>query len=816
MKYQFKVPSIHCVSCTNTIETALLKNHPDISINASVLDKTITVDVANDQELDKILQTMKNIQYEAYDVHPLDHSFQASRQRSNNTHYQQSSARPFVLRAIVASLVGIPLFIVTLLNLTFSFYDLIAIAAVVIPITLIVGFNVYQNAWRALKNTQSITMDTLFAISTLITIVASVLSIALPTLGIPTMFEAGLMILGFRNIGLAIERKAKQKVLQDLSLLERLPGKARSVRRNDVGALIPQQYVAVSEIKSNQIIKVTAGETIPLDGIIIRGQATLQETIFSGELYPKSYGEGKAVCAGMEVLQGHVYINVKHPAQESLLVKINDKLSQAQTSKPKIEALMNQMIKYFIPVVILIAGISAAFMTYFFSPTLALQTSISVLCISCPCVFGFLVPLANKIAVSKAAMHGAFVTNPSILRSLSKLDTIVLDVTGTLTQPILSDVISYHDDWDLKKIVHYAATLEQHSDHVIATTLLKTNKQQHGNSLLSLESPTVARLGVTGTIHHKHYQIGDPRMMQENGIQLTPYQENISALQSVGKLPLLLVEDNNVIAIIALDQQLKPDALNTVKSLQQAGIQLQIATGSNHKTAMSVSKKLGLSEIAVHSEQTPQQKYELIVSLQKQNHKVAMIGDGGNDAIALAQSNVGMAIRSGDNLSHANASVILSDHSLKPVCHAIKVANQCTTNIYQNLVITFIYNTGALLLASGALITTFGIFINPAIAAAFMILETSFVLLNAARFKFQSVTESSKFSSSKQRDSSSTIKFSNQAVKLHKLSYSHALKHHHHHHNNVKKSDLPTKQPGNHLHRHSTDINNATDLFHGI
>ena len=684
----------------------------------------------------------------------------ANVQHPSKKHLQKESIKPYVRRAILAGLVGLPLFVCSLLGITFLTYDLIAISILAIPLSLYVGSNIYRNAWHALKH-YKITMDTLFAISTFITMAISIISIAYPPLSLAPMFEAALMILGFRNIGLAIEKSATYEVLKNLSLTDSLPTTVKKIK--DPQSLTSEEAVltkkiALEKVKPEDVIQVKAGEIIPLDGIIVNaGTHQLYNTVFTGDIYPKVYQQHNAIRAGMKLVTGHLQIKVTREKNESELFKIDAALKNAQTNKARIKHVTDQVVQYFVPAIVLIALSSYMLVSHFISPILAINTAISVLCISCPCVFAFLVPLSNKIATSKAAKHGAYiietnhhgasVKNASLLENLAKVDTIVFDLNGTLTQPQLSKVISY-TGWELEKILYYAKILEQDNPHIIAKTIQAAADTVSKQEILSYEKSTLEEnkitLGETAIINGKEYLLGDPRLLAQENSNLEHYQNDIAEQQNEGNMPIIFAEKTGItytiIALLILDNQLTENAKGIVTQLKGQGIDIKLCTGSHASIAQQQANLLGISKDNIAAQKKPEEKQNFIKKLQEDHNKtVAMVGDGLNDSIALAESDVGIVMQSDHSICPSTSHIKLANHALKPILHAITIARQAMATIKQNLFITLIYNSCALAIAGGALIH-FGILINPAIATAFMILETSCVLLNTYYFKYRSVS----------------------------------------------------------------------------
>lgn len=803
--YTIRDPDIRCFSCSSGIQSNLENTFSnDFYGMALVRPGEITVEVRDSVTPEALLEAIKECGFDGAEIiigDPL------------SVEEPGLTIWPYSLRAAIAGVPGILIMILMAVGIHITWPVLLAIGLASLPVMLVAGWPIYRAAFKSIFNARTLaafkkvfterslaavkdffksptlTMDSLFTLSTAIAWGASMASLFYPALGLKTFFEAGLLILGARNFGLAIEKKAEHKVLSGLKFIDRLPKTVAVVNKlvTEVG-LCQTSKLDLNEVKAGQLIKLEAGDVIPVDGVITRGQANLEQSILSGDLTPKQFKKDDEVYAGMRVTQGSLIIEATRPTNESLLMQMDAKIKLAGINKPAIEELTSKIVRYFVPTVIVLSVISAAIVSLFFGPHISLITGISVLVVSCPCVLGFVVPLSVKIGINKAAKHGAYFTDGNALQKLAKVNTVVLDITGTLTTPKVAEVMILKDGVDQQTILKSAVTLEADHQHVMASAIREyAQAQQIQPEKQAIKSTVVKGCGVSGSIANKECLLGNTRLLDFYKIDYSQYQQDILNKQKEGKSVLFIVEGKQIIGMIVLELQLKPGSKEVIAQLRDKGIDVKLCSGSDQETVLALARDVGVDEFdvygerAVFSEQTPGDKLNLIQALrtgksldeirelnqkiescenedqkrklekelQKVKNHVAMVGDGGNDTLALEASHAAITMNTCDDMCRSTAGVILSDHSLQPLLHAVTVSRQSMGNIKQNLGITFSYNFVMILIAGGALlplsfilpIPVHFLLLPPALAATLMTAQSLMVLANALRFKRKRVVE---------------------------------------------------------------------------
>lgn len=593
------------------------------------------------------------------------------------------------------------------------------------------GRNYYITAIKQAKH-QSANMDTLVALGTASAWLSSVIIIFEPDFipgGGHLYLDAAVFILAFLQMGHALEVKAKRTTAKAIAgLIELAPKTAQIIR--DYNEQTIEIEVPVSLLQINDRVKVRPGERIPIDGRLIAGSSSVDESMLTGEAVAISKKPGSRVTGGSINQSGSFIFEVEKLAQDTTLSHIIDMVRQAQISKPQIGRMVDKVAGVFVPIVISIAVIS--FIAWFvFGPepqlAYALTTGIAVLVIACPCALGLATPIAIMVGTGKAAQYNILIKNSDALQTASTLTHLVVDKTGTLTQgkPILSRIVNY--GLDEQSILQLAASLEQHSEHPLAQTIINAAIDKQIDYLTVSDFRAIQGRGVTGFINDKKVMLGNRALMNENKI-------NISEQDATNGTNIWLVNDNQLIAMLVLEDPIRDDTPQAIEALQSQGIEIVMCTGDNINTANSVARQLNISQI--HAELLPQDKLKIISGLQSQGFIVGMVGDGINDAPALARANTGFAIGSGTDVAIENADITLAGNSLKNVSTAIAISSATILNIKQNLFGAFIYNVIGIPLAAGLFYPMTGWLLAPAFASAAMAMSSVTVVVNANRLRF--------------------------------------------------------------------------------
>ena len=599
------------------------------------------------------------------------------------------------------------------------------------------GRTYYVTAWKMARHFSS-NMDTLVALGTAAAWIASVLVIITPDFfpGQAThlYLDASVMILAFLQLGHGLEVRAKGKTSEAIGSLVGMQAKTGHVQRSKRSVDVP-----VSLLRPGDCLRVKPGEKIPTDGMLEEGGSTVDESMLTGEPLAVKKGVGDRVTGGTINRTGTFVFRVTKDSADTALAQIIRMVKAAQLSKPPIGRLVDKVAAVFVPFVIGIAVVS--FGTWYLvapEPSLAfaLTAGIAVLVIACPCSLGLATPIAIMVGMSRAAECNVLIRNSEALQTASSLTHIVVDKTGTLTEgkPTVTRVVPAGLATE-EEILHLAASLEVHSEHPLAEAVLGAL----GNTSATLDSLTdftaVSGRGVKARNKKEWLYLGNQHFMAEQGATIGLQLQNIANEEAaLGGTPIWLGQGQTVLGLLVLKDPLRKDSIEAVSQLQKRGIQVVMCTGDNRQTAGAVAEQLGIS--IVHSEVLPQEKQDVIKELQEQGAKVGMVGDGVNDAPALAQADTGFAIGSGTDVAIENADITLTGDSLRHVAAAVAISRATLRNIKQNLFGAFIYNALGIPLAAGLFFPFTGWLLQPMFASAAMALSSVTVVTNANRLRF--------------------------------------------------------------------------------
>ena len=536
-------------------------------------------------------------------------------------------------------------------------------------------------------------------------------------------FESAAMILTLVTLGKFLETRAKGKTGDAIRQLMNLRPKMATVLRDGVETEIPVEQVQVGDI-----VLVKAGGSIPVDGVVISGTATIDQSALTGESIPVEKTVGDTVAAATVSRSGYIQFRAEKVGEDTTLAKIIRMVEEAGGSKAPIARLADKIAGIFVPVVMSIAAVTfLAWMIAGQTLEFALTSGIAVLVISCPCALGLATPVAIMVGTGRGATLGVLFKNAAALENLHRVDTVVLDKTGTLTtgKPVVTDILEATAGCDL---LQKAAALEEKSEHPFAKAILEKAEGIQYPQVSSFE--TLAGLGVCGIIDGVRYYGGNRRLLESKGISVPEYPQ----LAAAGKTPLYFgAEDGTFLGAIAAADVLKEDSTVAVAAMKKLGLDVVMLTGDNSLTAQAIAEKAGISHVI--SDVLPADKAGAVKQLQSQGHKVLMVGDGINDAPALVTADVGMAIGAGTDVAVESADVVLMSGSLSGICKAVELSKATIGNIRQNLFWAFFYNSLGIPVAAGVLYPAFGLQLSPMLGAAAMSLSSVFVVSNALRLR---------------------------------------------------------------------------------
>ncbi len=549
-------------------------------------------------------------------------------------------------------------------------------------------------------------------------------------------FESAAMILALITLGKYFEARAKKRTSEAITKLMDLTPKTAVVIRDGKERTIP-----VEEVISGDILVVKAGDAVPVDGIITEGYSSVDESAITGESLPVEKQTGDRVTGG--TLNQTGYFNMKATAvgEDTMLSKIIRLVDEATSSKAPIAKLADKISGIFVPVVIVIA-ISAVVIWLLAGQSFefALAIGISVLVISCPCALGLATPTAIMVGTGRGASSGILIKSAESLEIAHSIDTVVLDKTGTITEgkPVVTDI--YKAEADVPTLLSVAASLEKMSGHPLAEAIMKKAEEENAAFLEVKDFKMIPGQGIAGSIADAPSYAGNRVMMETLGIDIKEYIKQEETYANEGKTPLYFASDGKLLGIIAVADVVKATSRDAIKRLKEMGVEVFMLTGDNKRTAEAIQSQVGVDKVI--ADVLPDRKEYEIRLLQEQGKKVAMVGDGINDAPALARADVGIAIGAGTDIAIESADIVLMKSDLMDVPAAISLSRAVMRNIKQNLFWAFFYNTIGIPVAAGVLFSTLGILLNPMIAAAAMSFSSVSVVTNALRLRFYKLRQS--------------------------------------------------------------------------
>lgn len=726
-----------CASCVGKIESAL-KGVKGVS-HAEMNFALRTVSVSGNADVQLLINAIENIGYNAKSTNEKnENQFLDEKEQADKKYYKS-----LLLKTIFALSLGIPLMVYSMLggpmtvNTELERSIWFAIGALCAVTMYISGKHFYIGAWKSLQN-HSANMDTLIALGTgtawLYSMVVVFFPLALPELARHIYFEATAMIIGLINLGLALELKARGKTSLAIKRLIGLQAKTAKVVRDN-----KELDIEIAQVLANDIVRVRPGEKIPVDGVVIQGRTTIDESMLTGEPMPATKIEGDTVTAGTLNKTGAILFKASHVGKDTVLAQIINLVKRAQNAKPPIGRLADIISGYFVPVVMIIAIVTALLWLNLGAEqalALAVVSATTVLIIACPCALGLATPMSVMVGVGKAAEVGVLIRNGEALQTASKITTMVLDKTGTITQgtPKVTDIIIVDKAYTNESILHVAASIESNSEHPLAQAIVDSASTENINIESASDFQAITGNGVSACLHAQHLLFGNQKLMEKHNVALNGFDKQAQQLAEDAKTPMYLAVDNKLVALIAVSDPIKSDSIAAIKRLQKNNIQVVMLTGDNKATADAVAKQVGINQ--VFAEVLPKDKANKVTELQAQGEIVGMTGDGINDAPALALANVGFAIGTGTDVAIESADITLMRGSLHGLADAIAVSKATLANIKQNLFGAFIYNVAGVPIAAGILYPFWGILLSPVIAGAAMAFSSLTVVSNANRLRF--------------------------------------------------------------------------------
>lgn len=738
-----KLRGMSCASCANNIEVAI-RSVPGVetcSVNFGVEQAAVTYDPGKTD-----LATIQNaVDAAGYTAQPMQDDVLApeadAERRERQAENHQLTRRVWVSGIISTILVMGSLPAMTGLAIPFIpmwLHDPWLQLVLTAPVLFWAGSGFLINAWKALKR-HTATMDTLVAVGTGTAYLYSLFPTFLPQwftaqgLQPDVYFEAAAVIIALLLLGRLLENRAKGQTSEAIRQLMGLQAKTARVIRQGREMDIP-----IAEVVLDDIVLVRPGEKIPVDGEIIDGSSTIDEAMVTGESVPVKKQPGDEVIGATMNKTGSFQLRATRVGKDTFLAQIVKLVQQAQGSKAPIQRLADQVTGWFVPAVIAIAIFT--FILWFNimgNVTMALITTVGVLIIACPCALGLATPTSIMVGTGKGAEHGILIKGAESLELAHKLHTIVLDKTGTITQgkPTVTDYLTVNGTANQNelKLLQLAASIERNSEHPLAESVVQYAQSQGIELTKAQEFAAIAGSGVQGYVSDRLVQIGTYRWMQELTIDTSRLQPQWDQLEYLGKTVIWIAIDGKVEGLMGIADAVKPSSVNAIRSLQKMGLEVIMLTGDNQRTANVIARQVGIQR--VFAEVRPEQKAATVAMIQAERKVVAMVGDGINDAPALAQADVGIAIGTGTDVAIAASDITLISGDLHGIVTAIQLSRATIRNIKQNLFFAFIYNIAGIPIAAGILYPVFGWLLSPIIAGAAMAFSSVSVVTNALRLR---------------------------------------------------------------------------------
>lgn len=735
----FSISGVHCASCVSKIEKQLLSVPGVVSATMNLADESATVTLEQGVSPEVVITALTPLGYGAAEIKDSDTS------TSHDHHESLQSYQRLIRKTIVAGIVGTPLLLMGLLGLmpslqtTSGYWVNMAFGVVTFGVLVYSGGHFFTGAWQSLKVRTS-TMDTLIAIGVgmawIYSMMAVLLQQYLPSMALHVYFEASVVIIALVNLGSVLEHRARRQTSQAIQrLLTLQPKTARIVIDGE------DRDVPIEALQLGDYIRVRPGEQLPVDGEVVEGASYVDESMLTGEPLAQAKKPGDRVIGATVNGSGSFIFKATRLGKETVLAQIIQRVKQAQGSKPPLARLADQVAAYFVPAVLVTAFITA--LTWLIvgpEPRVIymLVTSMSVLVIACPCALGLAVPISVMVGIGKAAEWGILIRDADALQLTRQLTTLVLDKTGTITQghPQVTGIYSTQES-DSSHVLTLAASLEKNAEHPLGQAIVEAAEQRQCvlHSVSDFES--MSGRGVTATIVGQRIWLGNRRLMDEQQIPLGVFEQQADAYAAAAQTPIFVAKDRVILGIITIADPIKPESKAAIARLHKMGLKVMMITGDHHQTAAAIAAEVGIQDIM--AEVLPQDKANRVAELQAKGEKVGMVGDGINDAPALAQADVGFAMGAGTDVAIESASITLMRSSLESVADAIVISQKTMRNMKQNLVGAFVYNILGIPIAAGILFPFTGMLLSPMIAGAAMGLSSFTVVSNANRLRWLKV-----------------------------------------------------------------------------
>ncbi|MFH0863049.1 MAG: heavy metal translocating P-type ATPase [Candidatus Altiarchaeota archaeon] len=721
-KINLKISGMHCASCSALVTRGLQKTDGVVSANVNLSTEKAHVEY-DESKLDvpKLIEAVKKKGYGATVSTEADKGLEELEKKREIVELR---------RLLIGSVaIALPAFLIGMFIMDFP-YRIFVLFLLCTPIQFIAGSRFYRGAWAAAQNRTS-NMDTLVAVGTSAAYIYSV-AIMLTKPMADQYFETSAVLITFVLAGKYLEMSAKGRTGEAIRKLMDLRPKTATVVRDGVEAVVP-----VDSVRAGDIVVVKPGEKVPVDGIIVSGSSSIDESMITGESIPVEKTAGSTVIGSTINKHGSFRFKATKVGSETTLAQIIRLVEDAQGSRAPIQRFADVVSSYFVPVVIIIALLS--FLAWYFimgkSFAFALTIAVSVLVISCPCALGLATPTAIMVGVGRGAGEGVLIKSGDALETAHRINAVVLDKTGTLTKgkPSVTDFIVL-EGFSEETVLQYVGAVEKNSEHPLAEAVLEYVKAKGVAPGEPLDFKAVPGQGVEAIVDFKRVVLGNRALLSNEKVDCSVLEPRLCRLEDEGKTAVTLSVDGKLAAIVAIADTIKESSKEAVERLKKMRIKVYMITGDNRRTAEAVGRQLGVD--SVFAEVLPQDKAGHVKKLQSEGMKVAMVGDGINDAPALAQADVGVAMASGTDVAMESGGIVLMRNDPLDIVKAIRLSKATMGKIRQNMFWALFYNTLGIPVAAGLLYPFTGWLLSPIIAGGAMALSSVSVVTNSLLLKY--------------------------------------------------------------------------------
>jgi Cu+-exporting ATPase len=727
-KITLQIGGMDCITCAKTIENTLSYYEGVYKASLNFATEKLMVEY-NPQQISvaSIKKIIKDVGYQVVEPEKTAAGTEDAESKARSQHIRRLK---YLLATSIALSVPTVLFMwFPILPMPENNFLQFLLAT---PVQFVVGWTFYVGAYKGLRN-KTANMDTLVAMGTSTAWIYSTVITFAPSIfpGAGVFFDTAVMIMTFILLGKLLDAIAKGRTSEAIRKLMGLQAKTARVIRNG-----EEQEIPVEDVQVGDIVIVRPGEKIPVDGTVTEGYSGVDEKVITGESIPVEKKAGDPVVGATLNKTGVLKFKAIKVGKDTVLAQIISMVEDALSSKAPVQRLADIAAGYFVPAIILTATLSALVWYFLVGETyiFALTVFIAVLIVACPCALGLATPTAIMVGVGKGAENGILIKSGEALETVHKLQAIVFDKTGTLTkgEPEVTDIISVGNPTQLDEdaVLQFAAVAEKNSEHPLGEAIVKKAAAKN----LTVEDPedfnAIPGLGVEVKHNGNTILVGNRKLMQTNNINITPLEAKMTTLEEDGKTAMLTAVNGKPAGLIAVADTLKENSAEAVKTLQQMGLEVIMLTGDNKRTADAIARQAGVNRVL--AEVLPDEKANEIKRLQKEGKVVAMVGDGINDAPALAQANIGIAVGSGTDVALETGDIVLIKNDLRDVVVSIQLSRATMRKIRQNLFWAFFYNVALVPLAAGAFYPLIHVLFNPVLAAAAMASSSVTVVTNAS------------------------------------------------------------------------------------